>query len=99
VDRCAGPYVSVTVGATLATADGVFDEHLDAAVSAPNNDGTVEIDGSLPATQLHGTYEISFGAPDQVTLQLSGRFMGTQVLPGSIDEVGPTMSGGGGAIQ
>jgi hypothetical protein len=99
VDRCSGPYVSVEVDGTFVTADGVFNEHVDTTVTSRNGDGAIELEGTLPATQLHGSYMISFGPAAQVSLDFDARFSGSQVLPGGISEVGPTISGGGGSIH
>jgi hypothetical protein len=99
LDRCSGPFVSVEVDGTFMTADGVFNEHVDSTLTARAGDGALDLEGILPATELHGTYMISFGTPSQVSLYFLARFAGQEVLPGDVSEVGPSISGGGGSIM
>jgi hypothetical protein len=98
VDRCGGPYVTVAITQTVKTADGVFDETVPSTVS-PTITERVDIAGEIQATELHGTYEISFGAADQVKLGFGLIAVGTAIQSGAVDEIGSTISGGGGAIR
>jgi hypothetical protein len=98
VDRCSGPYVSVDVEQRFMTADGTFNEHVASAISSPDNDGTVHFTGTLPATQLQGSFHLTLGPPSEVSLEFDGVLSGSHVT-GNVDELAPTMTASGGSIQ
>jgi hypothetical protein len=98
VDRCSGPVVSVDVTSTFVTTDGTFNEQVDATLSPESFTDVLDLEGTLPATALHGSYEISFGPASAVSLDFNAYLSGGHVT-GDITEATSSITGGGGAIQ
>jgi hypothetical protein len=104
VDRCGGPFVTVAIDQTVQTADGVFDERVPSTVGSPNDNGEAYIEGEIPATALHGTYQISFGTPAEVKLSFEMHDVlftngSTPTIAGGVSETTSQISGGGGSID
>ena len=99
VDRCSGPSLTVEITQTVQTADGVFNEVVPSTIASPEGDGRIDIHGQIPATQLHGSYPISFGTPEQVKLLFDLYADGATIQSGLVGEMTTQISGGGGSIQ
>jgi hypothetical protein len=88
--------VSLPLDVTFKTADGAFDEQFVATATVYWPGGQVEWQGSLPASQLHGTYPPIF-SPNE-TVIFYGQLAGPSYDNGSVDEmVWNKISGGGGS--
>ena len=88
--------LSLPLDVTFQTADGAFDEQFVATATSYGPGFQVEWVGSLPATQLHGTYPPIF-SPNE-TVYFEGQLDGPSDDNGIVDELVPNkISGGGGA--
>lgn len=98
VDRCQDPVLSVVIAQTYVTADGTFDEHVTGPVQSSQS-ARISFSGELAATQLQGTYQVSFDRADRVTMAFGTDVTGTSVVAGGVVEAAPAITGGGGSFQ
>lgn len=98
-----GPTISVALSIAFVTADGTFDEQLDAMASWTAGDGLVSWNALLPATSVHGSYEVwsgadALGPASEVSLYFRGTFdsalAGEHSVAGEVDEQITTSNGG-----